>query len=82
MWCPDCCLAMKCAAHSDGAKIPEYFFKREKKRDKEVTLIITREMGTLSDAAAREEVILPQPVCEIFFPHLFTTLRDKRGGKF
>lgn len=30
--------------------------------DKKVTLIITREMGTLSDAAAREEVILPQPV--------------------
>lgn len=39
-------------------------------------------MGTLSDAAAREEVVLSQPVYEIFFPHLLSTLRDKRGGKF
>lgn len=34
--------------------------KRKKERDKKVTLIIMREMGTLSDAAAREEVILPR----------------------
>lgn len=35
------------------------FLKRKKERYKKVTLIIMREMGTLSDAAAREEVILP-----------------------
>lgn len=44
--------------------------------------MITREMGTLSDEAARKEVVLPQPVCKILFPHLISALKDRRGGKF
>lgn len=43
--------------------------------------MITSEKGTLSDAAAGEEVIAPEPVCEIF-PPLISTLWERRAGKF
>lgn len=43
--------------------------------------MITSEKGTLSDAAAGEEVIAPKPVCEIF-PPLISTLWERRAGKF
>lgn len=43
--------------------------------------MITSERGMLSDGAAGEEVIAPEPVCEIF-PSLMSTLWERRARKF